>query len=198
MTAVRDEPGLPRLVFRPLTRSRWDDFERLFGKRGACAGCWCMWWRITRSEFERTTGAERRRAMKRIVDSGEVPGILAYAGREPVGWVSVAPRERYPVLARSRVLKPVDDTPVWSVVCFFIRKDLRRRGMTGELLRAAIEHVRRKGGRVVEGYPIDAGEADLSNASAFTGLASVFKRSGFRECARRSEKRPIMRYTIRP
>jgi GNAT superfamily N-acetyltransferase len=157
-----------------------------------------MWWRITRSEFERTTGAERRRAMKRIVDSGEVPGILAYAGREPVGWVSVAPRERYPVLARSRVLKPVDDTPVWSVVCFFIRKDLRRRGMTGELLRAAIEHVRRKGGRVVEGYQIDAGEADLSNASAFTGLASVFKRSGFRECARRSEKRPIMRYTIRP
>jgi GNAT superfamily N-acetyltransferase len=192
-----ERTGLPKLAFRPLTPSRWADLERLFGTSGACAGCWCMWWRITRSEFDRTTGAERRRAMKRIVDSGEVPGILAYARREPVGWVSVAPRERFPVLARSRVLKPVDETPVWSVVCFFIRKDFRRRGMTGELLRAAIDYVRRKGGRVVEGYPLDTENADVSNMSAFTGFASVFRSAGFRECARRSARRPIMRYTIR-
>jgi GNAT superfamily N-acetyltransferase len=190
--------GLPKLSFRTLTRSRWADFEKLFGKRGACAGCWCMWWRITRSEFDRTTGAERRRAMRKIVESGEVPGLLGYAGREPVGWVSVAPRERFPVLGRSRTLRPVDDTPVWSIVCFFIRKDFRRRGMTEELLGAAIDYVRGKGGRVVEGYPLDTKKRGLSNVSAFTGLASVFRRVGFRECARRSEKRPIMRYTIRP
>jgi GNAT superfamily N-acetyltransferase len=157
-----------------------------------------MWWRITRSEFDRTSNAQRRRAMKKIVESGEVPGILAYAGREPVGWVSVAPRERFPVLGRSRVLKPVDDTPVWSVVCFFIRKDFRRRGMTDELLRAAIDHVKRKGGRVVEGYPLDTTKDDVSNMSAFNGFVSAFRRAGFRECARRSEKRPIMRYVIRP
>jgi len=192
-----DRGGLPKLSFRPLTKSRWADFEKLFGKRGACAGCWCMWWRIARSEFDRTTGAQRRRAMKKIVESGEVPGVLAYAGREPVGWISVAPRECFPVLGRSRVLKSVDDTPVWSVVCFFIRKDFRHRGMTEALLGAAIDYVRRKGGRVVEGYPLDTTKRDVSNMSAFTGFVSTFKRAGFRECARRSEKRPIMRRTIR-
>lgn len=194
---MTDARGLLKLNVRPLTKSRWSDFEKLFGKRGACAGCWCMWWRITRSEFGRTTGSERRRAMKKIVESGRVPGLIAYAGREPVGWVSVAPREHFPVLDRSRVLKRVDDTPVWSVVCFFIRKDLRRRGMTEALLRAAIDHVAKKGGRVVEGYPIDTTGTDIDNASAFTGIASAFRRMGFRECARRSKKRPIMRYTIK-
>jgi GNAT superfamily N-acetyltransferase len=192
-----DRGGLPKLTFRPLTRSRWGDFETLFGKRGACAGCWCMWWRITRAEFDRSTGAQRRRAMKKIVESGRVPGLLAYDGREPVGWVSVAPREHFPVLGRSRVLKPVDDTPVWSVVCFFIRKDFRHRGMTEALLRAAVDYVGRKGGRVVEGYPLDTAKRDVNNMSAFTGFASAFRRAGFRECARRSEKRPIMRRTIR-
>ena len=195
---MSDRGGLPKLRFRPVTKARWADFETLFGKRGACAGCWCMWWRITRSEFDRTSSAQRRRVMKKIVESGEVPGILAYAGREPVGWVSVAPRECFPVLGRSRILRPIDDTPVWSVVCFFIRKDFRRRGMTEELLRSAIEHVRRKGGRVVEGYPVDTSKDDAPNVSVFTGLVSAFRRAGFHECARRSEKRPIMRYTIRP
>lgn len=193
-----DRGSLPRLRFRPVTKARWADFETLFGKRGACAGCWCMWWRITRSEFDRTSNAQRRRAMKKIIASGEVPGILAYAGREPVGWVSVAPRERFPVLGRSRVLKPLDDTPVWSVVCFFIRKDLRRRGMTDKLLGAAIDHVKRTGGRVVEGYPLDTTKDDVNNMSAFTGFVAAFRRAGFRECARRSEKRPIMRYVIEP
>jgi GNAT superfamily N-acetyltransferase len=192
-----ERAALPKLSFKPLTASRWADFEELFGTRGACAGCWCMWWRIARSEFDRTTGAERRRAMKKIVESGEVPGLLAYAGREPVGWVSVAPRECFPVLGRSRVLKPVDDTPVWSVVCFFIRKDFRRRGMTQKLLEAAVDYVGRKGGRAVEGYPLDTTKADVSNMSAFTGFVSAYERAGFREVARRSEKHPIMRRTVK-
>jgi GNAT superfamily N-acetyltransferase len=156
-----------------------------------------MWWRITRSEFDRTSGTQRRRAMKKIVESGKVPGLLAYDGREPIGWVSVAPRAHFPVLDRSRVLRPIDDTPVWSVVCFFIRKDFRHRGMTEKLLGAAIDYVRRKGGRVVEGYPLDTTKRDVSNMSAFTGFVSAFRRAGFRECARRSEKRPIMRYAIK-
>jgi GNAT superfamily N-acetyltransferase len=193
---VSDRGALPKLTFRPLKKSTWADFEKLFGKRGACGGCWCMWWRMRRSDFHRTSGEQRRRAMKKIVESGSVPGILAYAGRQPVGWVSVAPREDFPVLGRSRVLKPIDDTPVWSVVCFFVRNDFRRRGMTKELLRAAIDHVRRGGGRVVEGYPVDTETGDAPGTSVFTGVASAFRRVGFRECARRSEKRPIMRYSI--
>lgn len=191
-----DRSALPELKFRPLRKSTWADFEKLFSKRGACGGCWCMWWRMKRSDFHRASGEQRRRAMKTIVESGSVPGVLAYAGREPVGWVSVAPREDFPVLGRSRVLKPVDNTPVWSVVCFFVRSDFRRRGMTEELLRAAIDHARRGGGRVVEGYPVDTETDDAPGTSVFTGVASAFRRVGFRECARRSKRRPVMRYSI--
>jgi len=194
---VTDRHRLPSLAFRPLTRSRWADFERLFGERGACGGCWCMWWRLRRSEFERTKGDRNRRMMKKIVESGRTPGILAYSGRQPVAWVSVAPREDFPVLGRSRILKPIDDAPAWSIVCFFIRKDYRRRGMTGRLIQAAVEHAARNGARIVEAYPIDPKKDEVPAVFAFTGFASAFRRAGFQECARRSPTRPIMRHTVK-
>lgn len=112
----------PALRFFPLTPARWRDVEALFGPRGACAGCWCMWWRLPRSAWRRGKGAGNKRAFKRLVAAGRVPGVLAYAGREPVGWCAVAPREAYPVLARSRILQPVDDRPVWSVTCLFVAR----------------------------------------------------------------------------
>jgi GNAT superfamily N-acetyltransferase len=97
-----------------------------------------MWWRLKRSEFERQKGEGNRKAMKTTVDSGEVPGLLAYAGDVPVGWCSVAPRDSFPVLNRSRILKKIDDMPVWSIVCFFIDKKSRNRGVSVQLLRAVI------------------------------------------------------------
>jgi len=97
------------MEFHPLTPERWPDFEKLFGPRGAYGGCWCMWWRTTRSQFEKQGGEGNRRAMKNIVDSGEVPGIIAYADGQPVGWCSVAPRDSYGSLNRSPVLKRLDD-----------------------------------------------------------------------------------------
>lgn len=121
----------------PLKSDRWGDFEELFGEKGACGGCWCMWWRIKRSEFELQKGEGNRTAMRALVDSGQVPGLLAYLDGRPVGWCSVAPREAYPVLDRSRILKPVDDTPLWSVVCFFVARGHRRRGVSGALRDAA-------------------------------------------------------------
>ena len=184
------------LKFHPLTPARWPDFERLFGERGACGGCWCMWWRLKRSVFEKRKGAGNKRAMKKIVSSGEVPGVLAYAGKEPIGWCAVAPREAFPVLDRSRVLKRVDETPVWSVTCFFVDRRYRQQGVSLELLRAAIEHVRKRGGRFVEGYPVEPRKDRMPDAFAFHGLASAFSQAGFVECARRSDTRPIMRYRL--
>jgi len=189
--------GRAKLTFAAVTPDRWNDLAELFGKRGACAGCWCMWWRLTASEFERRKGASNRRAMKRIVDTGQVPGILAYDGETPVGWCAVAPRERYPRLERSRILAPVDDTPVWSVACFFIRKEYRGMGVSTALLREVIAHVRRSGGKVVEGYPVDPKKGKIPAAFAWYGVATAFTEAGFKECARRSETRPIMRYRIR-
>jgi GNAT superfamily N-acetyltransferase len=182
------------LEYHPLTPERWKDLETLFGARGACGGCWCMWWRLARSEFNRGKGAANRRAMKRIVDSGEIPGILAYAGDEPVAWCAVAPRERFGGLARSRILARVDERPVWSIVCFFVAKPWRRRGVTSRLIEAAAKYARKQGARLVEGYPVAPRKGEMPDAFAYTGLPSAFEQAGFREVLRRSPTRPIMRF----
>jgi GNAT superfamily N-acetyltransferase len=183
------------LEFHPLTPERWADLEKLFGKRGASGGCWCMWWRLKRSEFIKQKGEGNRRALKSLVDSGEIPGILAYTNGQPIGWCSVAQRESYPALERSRVLRRVDDKPVWSVVCFFVAKQFRHKGVTTALLRAAIEYVKERGGKIVEGYPVEPVKAQ-PDVFVYTGLASAFRKAGFVEVLRLSETRPIMRYMI--
>jgi GNAT superfamily N-acetyltransferase len=187
---------LPGLEFHPVTPDRWDDFEVLFGERGACGGCWCMWFRLKRSEFERQKGEGNRLAMKAIVEAGDVPGILAYADGQPVGWCSVAPRETFGVLQRSWVLKPVDDQPVWSIVCFFIGKPYRRKGLMGKLIEAAANHAAAHGAKIVEAYPVEPKKAEVPDVFAYTGLASAFRKAGFAEVARRSETRPIVRRFI--
>ena len=124
-----ENPWIKDLSFHPLQPERWDDFEDLFGEHGAFESCWCMWWRLTRAEFQRMLGEENRRAAKSVVDSGEIPGILAYHEGRPVAWCSVGPRENFPALERSRKLKRVDAKPVWSVVCFYMAEDYRGKGL---------------------------------------------------------------------
>lgn len=185
-----------RFRIEPLTHSRWHDFEKLFGERGACGGCWCMWWRLKRSEFNLQKGEGNKEAMRRLVESGRVPGLLAYDKSEPVGWISVAPREEFQALERSRILKPVDDNAVWSVVCFFVDKHYRGKGITVRLLEGAKEYVRRNGGAILEGYPVDPENERSPDVFVYTGLANAFKKAGFSEVARRSKTRPIMRYEL--
>jgi len=157
-----------------------------------------MWWRLRRSDFDKGKGAGNRRALKAIVASGEIPGVLAYAQGRPIAWCSVAPRETFPVLDRSRTLKPVDEQPVWSVACLFVARPWRRKGVTVRLLQAAAKYARRRGARLLEGYPIDPKTPAMPDVFAWTGLASAFRRAGFREVARRSATRPIMRLEVRP
>jgi GNAT superfamily N-acetyltransferase len=183
------------LHFHSVTPARWTDLETLFGERGACGGCWCMWMRLTRSRFEQQKGEGNRRAMKAIVDAGEVPGLLAYDDDRPIGWVSVAPREAYPVLERSRTLKPIDNQPVWSIVCLFIDKAWRGRGMMVKLVKAAVDYARSQGADIIEAYPVDPHRSDYPPAFAWPGIKSAFDEIGFIEVARRSETRPIMRLT---
>jgi GNAT superfamily N-acetyltransferase len=182
--------------FCALTPERWFDFEHLFGDNGACGRCWCMWFRLTNKEFEADKGAGNRRAMKALVDAGEEPGILAYVDGEPAAWCALAPREGYGRLARSRILKPVDERPVWSAVCFFVDRRYRGRGLTVGLLDAAAEHVRSRGGKMLEGYPVEPRKERAPSVFMFHGLASAFARAGFTEVARRSETRPIMRREV--
>ncbi len=155
-----------------------------------------MWWRISRSQFERQHGEGNRQAMQDIVNSGEVSGIIAYAEGEPVGWCSVAPRESYASLNRSPVLKRLDDKPVWSIVCFYVAKSRRGNGITAELIRGAIDYVRQQGGKIVEAYPTQPRGGQLPPVSSFMGIPSVFEKARFVECARPSKSRVIMRYCI--
>jgi len=181
------------LEFKPLTPRRWADLEALFGERGACGGCWCMWWRLSRAEFGKRKGARNKAAFKRIVEDSGVPGVLAYAGGKPVGWCAVAPREQYPALERSRTLARVDEAPVWSVTCLFVARPYRRAGVSVELLKAAAAHARSRGATIVEGYPVEPRTAGMPDAFAWTGVVTAFRKAGFREVARRTATRPVMR-----
>jgi GNAT superfamily N-acetyltransferase len=184
------------LKLRPLTRKRWADFEKLFGKNGACAGCWCMWWRLPHAQWLAQKGEANRQAMWALVKGGVVPGLLAYVEGKPVGWCAVAPRADYPRFKTSRVLKPVDAQPVWSVTCFFVAREFRRRGITTQLLEAAAEFARKQGAGILEGYPIEP-KRDQPDAFVYTGLASAFGKAGFVEVARRSPARPIFRRELK-
>ena len=161
------------LEFQPVTLGQWPDLQKLFGPNGADSGCWCMWWRQTREQFQRLHGEPNRKSMERLLRGGEVPGILAYHEGRPVGWCSVAPRRCFPALDRSPNLKAVDDEvddeAVWSIVCS-------------------------RGAAAVEAYPIDPRHSADRPGAAFTGQLDTFLRAGFTEVARRSPRRPILRW----
>jgi GNAT superfamily N-acetyltransferase len=195
--APMPQPAVEDFRWRPVTADRWDDLAALFGARGACAGCWCMYWRLPAGAWEAGKGESNRRALQTLVAADDRPGILGYLGGEPVAWCAVAPRDVYPRLARSRVLKPVDQTPVWSISCLFVRKDRRRQGLSVRMLEAAVGFAGERGATVVEGYPYEPTAERAPDAFVWTGLASAYRTAGFTEVARRSPTRPIMRRTCR-
>ena len=182
------------LTIRPLTPDLWPALVDLFGPRGACSGCWCMYWRIGSAYLKRPQEANRE-ALRDVVQNGPPPGLLAFDGDLPVGWCQLTPRAALPWLDRAWRLKRVDDVPVWSLSCFYIRKGYRRRGVTSALIAAALEVARQAGAPALEAYPLDA---KLTPSTSSTGYASTFKRLGFKIVARHVPPRPIMRYVFKP
>jgi GNAT superfamily N-acetyltransferase len=152
-----------------------------------------MYWRRTAADFNRQKGRANRAALRRLVRSGRVPGLLAYMDSTPVGWCSVAPRDAYPRLEQARVLRRIDAEPVWSVVCFYVARAHRRQGISVALLQGAALFARRRGARILEGYPVDPHERDYADAFVWTGTAATFRAAGFTEARRVSPTRPIMR-----
>lgn len=192
---------LPAIDIQPATTARWDDLKALFGPQGACGGCWCMFWRQPHAQHHQQSSDERQAALQALTGSELAPGILAYAGGQPVGWCAVGPRADFAALARSRILRPVDEQPVWSIVCFFVAKPARRQGVSLALIRGAVAFAQAHGGQIVEGYPLDleaprfAGRR-LSGAAGFEGNAATFRAAGFHEVRRASASQLIMRYAI--
>ena len=194
---MSDARAALKLRFKPATPDRWTEVEELFGDRGACGGCWCMYWRLPRSEWTASKGLKNKASFRKLVSSDQQPGIIAYNGSEPIGWCAIAPREVFTGLGRSRVLKPVDDRPVWSITCLFVKKPYRRRGASVKLIEAAVEFARKRGAQIVEGYPTTPTMEKTPDPFVYMGVPSAFTAAGFTEVARRSSTRPIMRFEMK-
>jgi GNAT superfamily N-acetyltransferase len=181
-----------RLTIRPLRPDLWPALEDLFGKQGACNGCWCMYGRIG-SAYRKRPREENKKAFREVVMQGPPPGLLAFDGDVAVGWCQLTPRDAVPWLDRTWRLRRVDDLPVWSLSCLYVRKGWRRRGVTTALIAAALDAAKRANAPALEAYPLDA---DVSPSASGTGYASTFARAGFRIVARHAAPRPIMRHDL--
>ena len=178
---------------RPVTGGTWSDLVEMFD-RPIVRTCFCMYYR---KAGDTCAGDLNRRAMKSLVDRGKVPGLIGYEDGVPVAWVSLGPREDYERLRRSPIMKPVDDRPVWSIVCFFVDANARGRGLSARMLRAAVDYARSQGVRLLEAYPVDK-DGPSHPDSMFFGAKSMYDRAGFREVARRKSTRPVVRRALRP
>ena len=191
---------MPELTVRPLTTDRWADLEALFAARGCGAArrCWCIYYRRTGRAGDLSGGRRadaNRAALKALAGSEQPPGLIAYQGRAPIGWVSLGPRGEFARLQRSSVMKPVDHAPVWSIVCFVVPAAHRGQGVARELLNGAIAYARKRGARMLEAYPVDRPERSSDEAMWF-GAKSMYDDAGFREVARRRPHRPVVRRSI--
>ena len=174
---------IARLIVRDLTPALWPELETLFGPRGACGGCWCMYWRLEKGEqWKDLKGAPAKKRMRRLVVSGKSLGALAFAGEEPVGWCAIGPRSDFVRLNRAPTLACTDIERVWSLPCFFIKPGWRDKGVATALLRHALKSLRKRGAEIAEGYPINLKHPGqrLPNAFAWTGTRGLFESAGFR------------------
>lgn len=185
----------------PATAERWADLENLFGPRGGSNGCWCMFWRLKRKDFSQNYHEGNHAAMKELTCSNTEPGLLAYDGELPVGWISIGPREDFLALENSRTLKRIDDQPVWSIVCFYINRKYRRKGVMSALIHGAVTYAAGHGARIIEAYPLDMHSnllegKKLTGYTGYMGIASAFEKEGFIKVAEASESQVIMRYSV--
>jgi GNAT superfamily N-acetyltransferase len=181
--------GEPALVFRTVDDGRWPDFESLFESPGAPKYCWCMVWRRNAEEAKRHAGPDRKRQMKKRIGSGVPVGLLAYSGKEPVAWVSIAPRETYRSLGGPAA---GEGERIWSIACFYVSRRLRGQGLTHRLIAAAVDHAKQHKATIVEAYPVD----EAAPSYRFMGFVPVFAAAGFVEVGRAGSRRHVMRLAL--
>lgn len=188
---------LDKITFEPLSAENWNKFEQLFGNKGACGNCWCMHFRLKKSDFEEGKFEDGNKdAMKSIVFSEKPTGIIGIYEGEPIAWCAFAPREDYMKLENSRVHKRIDDNAVWSIPCFFIDKKYRKQGVSVALLKGVIDYAKAKGIKIIEAYPTIQTKGKLPDAFVWVGLYKSFERAGFEIVDQTSKNRPMVRYYI--
>lgn len=194
--------GMSDLEILPLTQARMPDLAALLEQGGDPKWCWCSYYRLRSLDFQGSTPASNRRVLEKAVRTtrkdGRAPGLVAYRDGVVIGWVSVGPRDDYERLRHSKVLAPVDEQPVWSIVCFVVARTARGQGVARALLDAAMAYAAEHGATLLEAYPVDTDGARIASANAYKGTLSMFERAGFevverRRANRTSPVRPIVR-----
>ena len=195
MTLSSDKEFLEQLTFEPLTKDNWGKFLQLFGNKGACGNCWCMYYRLKKQDYQEGKQDDgNKNAMKEIVWDNRPAGILGFYDGQPIAWCAFAPREDFQKLEKSRVHKRIDDQPVWSIPCFFIDKNFRRHGVSVELLKGVINYARKEGIKIIEAYPTTPTQEKLPDSFVWIGLYKSFERAGFAIVDQTSKNRPMVRF----
>lgn len=194
---------MTRLTCHALTPERWPDLAALFGAKGACDGCWCMYWRHQRGEdYEGAKGATNRRRFQKLVKDSAAHGALAYADGEPVGWIAFDRRSDFHRLLRARTLRSEDGddaAEIWAMPCFYVKAGWRSRGVASALLDFAIRHLKRKHrATILEAYPMQQPADGKRHPAAFayTGTVGLFAKAGFVVVGARDNSRQRMRLTL--
>ena len=184
------------LRFDSLTSSNWKQFEELIGEKGGCGNCWCMFFRIPYKAFQANKPDGNKKLMKQLVNKGLPQGLIASMNNEPVGWIALAPREDYMKLANTRVFKPIDDKPVWSITCFFIKKGFRRMGLSQQLIKGAVDFAKRKKIKTLEAYPAIPYNEKVPHPFLWVGVLSSFIKNGFKIVRQSSKSRAMVRIDL--
>lgn len=194
------------LEIHPLTPERLPDLAALFGQGGDPKWCWCASFRLRGIDFHNSTGDSNRKVLERAVATTakekRAPGLIAYRDGQAIGWVSLGPRDDYERLQHSKILAPIDDKPVWSIVCFVVGRKARGQGVASVLLDAAVDYAREHGATLLEGYPVETDGKRIPSANVYKGTLGMFERAGFevverRQFNRTSPVRPIVRRRVR-
>ncbi|WP_372768542.1 GNAT family N-acetyltransferase [Lutibacter sp.] len=190
-----DKDFLNQLTFEPLTKTNWSKFVQLFGKKGACGNCWCMYYRLNKTDFiEGKIDEGNKDAMQSLVLENKPTGILGFYDEQPIAWCAFAPREDFIKLEKSRVHKRIDNKPVWSIPCFFIDKNFRRQGVSVEILKGVMKYAKENHISIIEAYPTIPTKETLPDSFAWIGLYKSFERAGFKIVDQTSKNRPMVRY----
>ncbi|HEY9364598.1 MAG TPA: GNAT family N-acetyltransferase [Chitinophagaceae bacterium] len=184
-----------KIVYEKLSTSNWPLFEKLLGEKGGCGGCWCMTHRLLKADFEKNKYEGNKKQLYELVENAIV-GFIAIYHNEAIGWLSFAPREQFIRLDKSRVHKRIDDKPVWSITCFFIKKEFRNKGMSAAMIEAAKRFAKKNKIKIIESYPVKPYTPKMPDAFAWTGIYKTFKDAGFEIASEASKVKPVMRFVV--
>ena len=185
-----------KLKFDSLSASNWKQFEILMGEKGGCGNCWCMFFRLPYKDFQANKPDGNKKLMKQFVNKGMPQGLIASINNDPVGWIAMAPREDYMKIGNSRVFKRIDDKQIWSITCFFIKKEFRHKGLSQQLIKGAVDFAKKKKIKTLEAYPAIPYSEKVPPPFLWVGVLSSFIKNGFKIVQQNSKSRAMVRIDL--